>query len=89
MILDTEELLEAVKIQLAVKLNTEIEIVALTHMKIYFYLKSSDDKWVEGYVQVDYNTDLAIYIARPERHGGGYSYQGDILWCDILPEGVE
>lgn len=89
MILAKTELMEIMEPQLAMFFNVEAEVVDFSDMKIVFYIKSSDGHWVEGYVEVDYDTDLAVYLARPERHGGGWSYAGDILWCDILPEGIE
>jgi hypothetical protein len=85
MILATEELMDIIEPALAMKLGKEVEVYDFKDMKISFAVHSSDDKWIEGYVKVDYYTDLAVYIERSD----GYIYAGDINWCDILPEGIE
>lgn len=86
MVLSTEELFEAVGIQLAVKLGAEVDMVDFVDMQIGFAINSKDDQWIEGIVKVDYDTDLGVYVKWDE--DGDYTYQFDINWCDLL-EGIE
>lgn len=65
----------------------DVEVLNFTDNKIYFNLKTNG-VWVDGYVKVDPNTDLGVYV-QWDPYLAHFTYQFDILWDDILSEEAE
>lgn len=86
MILTTEELAPILEAELSKRLGVAVEAIDWDNEHIRFdvpYLEIL----LDGLVRITLESDLSFFIKWP--HEVDYSYQFDINWCDILPEGVE